>query len=460
MTYAYSVLANLGVMAGQPVPDEAQRPGFRQLDPVSVLRIEDGNGQVLYEHLAPNTQPILSPPLAYLINDVLSDSEARAAAFGRGNPLELPDRPAAAKTGTTNDFRDNWTLGYVPQLSVGVWVGNSDSSPMQGVTGLSGAAPIWRALMQYATQTRNLPPLGWDAPAGIVRGRVCEPSGLLPTRYCQRIREEVFLSGNEPVTADTMWQPVVVNRETNKRATACTPPELVETRIYQILPPEAADWARAVNLPQPPGEYDPIGAQCLPVGNVAVLAPKPFAYLRGVVEITGAAQADNFAFFRVQYGRGLYPTEYTQIGGDRPEQIEPPGALLQLWDTTGLDGLYLLQLVVVKNDPNGGPFQFETSEVPVTVDNQPPTVQVLTPAPGAEFDLSDESVVIQPQVQDNLSLARVEIYVDNALIETATVAPYSTRWRMRGAGQHVLFVRAFDAAGNFAESERVPIVVR
>jgi membrane carboxypeptidase/penicillin-binding protein PbpC len=460
MTYAYSVLANMGVMAGQPVPESQQRPGFRQLDPVAILRVEDGNGQVLYEHGAPHTQPILSPALAYLINDVLSDNEARVAAFGRGNPLELPDRPAGAKTGTTDDFRDNWTLGYVPQLAIGVWVGNSDSSPMLGVTGLSGAAPIWRALMQYATQTRGLPPQGWPAPPGIIRLEVCEPSGLLPTAYCQRTRDDVFLSGNEPIALDNVWQPVVINRETGKRATACTPPELIEERIFQIVPPEAADWAQAVNLPQPPGEYDPIGAQCLPAGNVAILSPKPFAYLRGTVEITGTAKADNFAFFRVQYGRGLYPTAYTQIEGDRPEQIDQPGALLQVWNTTGLDGLYLLQLVVVKNDPDGGPFQFETSAVPVTIDNQPPALQLLTPAPGAEFRVSDESVVIQPQVQDNLSLARVEFYVDNGLVESATVPPYSTRWPIRGLGQHVIFVRAYDAAGNSAESERVTITVR
>jgi hypothetical protein len=329
---------------------------------------------------------------------------------------------------------------------------------MEAVSGLTGAAPIWHALMTYATQ--SLPIAGWEAPAGVVRVPVCSPSGLLPTAYCPSTREEVFLRGNEPLAADTVWQPVIVNRETGKRATACTPPELAEERVFQVLPPEAADWAQAAQIPQPPAEYDPIGASCLPAGNVAIQSPAPFAYLRGVVEVTGTAKADNFAFFRLQYGKGLYPTEYTQVGNDRYEQTE--NAWIQTWDTTGLDGLYSLQLVVVKNDPDGGPFTFETSLVPVTIDNQPPTVRLLAPTPDEAFTLSDESVVIQPEVQDNLSLARVAFFVDGVQFDQATVAPYSTRWRLSSTvrGPHTFFVRAWDAAGNVADSAPVSITVR
>ena len=457
--YAYGVLANMGVMAGQPVPPEDQRPGYRALDPVSILRVEDRDGQILYQFDAPQTQPILSPDLAYLINDVLSDNEARLAAFGRGNPLELEDRPAAAKTGTTNDFRDNWTMGYTPQLALGVWVGNSDNSPMKAVSGLTGAAPIWRAIMIYAT--RSSAPEGWSAPPGIATVKICDPSGLLPTPTCQRARDEIFISGNEPTTPDNLWQTVAVNKETGKRATVCTPPELVEQRVYQILPPEAADWAREAGLPQPPAEYDPIGVTCLPAGNAAILSPQPFAYLHGTVEISGTAKGDNFAFFRVQYGPGLYPQTWTQIEGDRGEQIE--NGVLQVWNTAGLDGLYSLQLVVVKNDPDGGPFQFETSTIQVTVDNQPPTVSLLTPTNNQAFEAGqDESVIIQPQVQDNLSLTRVAFFVDGASTESATVPPYSTRWKISSAerGQHTIWVRAYDAAGNFTDSEKVTITVK
>src|SRR6185369_12906298 len=135
--------------------------------------------------------------------------------------------------------------------------------------------------------------------------------------------------------------------------------------------------------------------------------------------------------------------------------------LLQPWNTTGLDGLYSVQLVVVKNDPNGGPFIFETSTIQVTVDNQPPTISLLSPLPDSEYSLAaDESVVIQPQVQDNLSLSRVVFYVDGLAVTSATVAPYSTRWKISSAGPHTLQVRAYDAAGNFTDSEQVSITVK
>jgi membrane carboxypeptidase/penicillin-binding protein len=457
-TYAFGVLANMGVMAGQPVPEAQQRPGYRTLDPIAILRVEDRTGAILHELDSAATQRILSPELAYLMNHVLADNEARVAAFGQGNPLELADRPAAAKTGTTNDFRDNWTMGYVPRLAVGVWVGNADNTPMQAVTGLTGAAPIWHAVMSYAT--RFLPPEGWQVPPNVVSVTVCDPSGLLPTRNCQRTREEVFAQGTEPTAPDDIWLPVPINRETGRRATACTPPELVEQRFYMILPPEAADWARTAGLPQPPVEYDTLAGPCaVSDGNAVLQAPQPFAYVRGVVDLVGTARGDNFAFFRLQYGPGLFPQTWTQIEGDRGETVE--NGLLQPWNTAGLDGLYSVQLVVVKNDPEGGPFQFETSTVQVTVDNQPPSARLVAPLAGAEYTAGrDESVVIQAEAEDNLSLARVVFFVDGVPIHTATVPPYSTRWGIAGAGPHNLHVRAYDAAGNWVDSERMMIEVK
>jgi membrane peptidoglycan carboxypeptidase len=452
MTYAYSVFANMGVMAGVEVPAAQQRPGFRQLNPVSVLKIVDADGVTLYE-AAEETQPILSPELAYLINDVLSDNVSRTPAFGSNSPLVIEGRTVAAKTGTTNDFRDNWTMGYVPQLAVGVWVGNADNSEMQGVSGLTGAAPIWQAVMAYATRT--LPVETWPLPAGIVRAKVCVPSGLLPTELCPETRDDIFIRGSEPAAPDNMWQAVTVNTETGKRATACTRPELRAERVFQVLPPEAAEWAQLTRLPQPPTEYDPIGAECLPSGNIAILSPQPFAYIRGRIEITGTVKTDNFAFFRLQYGKGLNPTEFFKIEGDRFDQME--NGWLQFWNTDGLDGLYTLQLLVVKQDQS-----FESVAFPVTVDNTPPVVSLLAPSPNQEYTARDEAIVIQPQAQDNLALARVEFYVDEVLATTVTAPPYSTRINLVDfpRGPHTVFVRAFDSAGNATESERVSVAVR
>ena len=103
---------------------------------------------------------------AFLISSILSDNEARSWMFGRNSLLNLPFQ-VAAKTGTTNDFRDNWTLGYTPDLVTGVWVGNADYTPMVNTTGLTGAAPIWSSFMQYAVPiVSNGAPTSFTIPPG------------------------------------------------------------------------------------------------------------------------------------------------------------------------------------------------------------------------------------------------------------------------------------------------------
>ena len=460
MAYAYSVMANKGQMVGQPVTANARRSGYRALDPIVILRVEDAKGNVLNscgedgntacQFDRPQTQQVLSEQLAYLITNILSDEQARIGAFGHPNPLEI-DRPAAAKTGTTNDFLDNWTMGYTPQLVVGVWVGNTDSKPMKNVSGLTGAAPIWNALMKYSVKQLGLPPEGWKEPQGVAKMRVCYPSGLLPSRICQSSVNEVFISGTEPHSTDNVWQEFEINRETGKLATVFTPQNLVEKKVFQVLPPEASDWIRETGLPQPPNEYDTI-QNPNDKADVAILSPSPFGYVRGEIVIKGTVKPENFQLFKLQFGPGLNPTKWTQIGDDRKEKIENDE--LGKWNTTGLNGLYTIQLVALKLDQT-----FAVSTMQVTVDNTPPNVKLLAPTDNQEFQIKDESIIIQPDAKDNLSLSFVEIYVDDKKVATNTVAPFTTRWKMT-AGKHVIYVKAIDAAGNEAESKRVTVGVK
>ncbi|MEI2692857.1 MAG: transglycosylase domain-containing protein [Anaerolineae bacterium] len=148
--------------------------GGRKVTPYAIERIEDVDGNILWR--APHdselrtTHHALDPRVAYLITDILSDDDARAPSFGRNSVLKL-GRPAAVKTGTTTDWRDNWTVGYTPNLVGGVWVGNADNTPMAGVSGVSGAGPIWRDVMEMAH--KGLPAARFRQPDGLVRAEVC-----------------------------------------------------------------------------------------------------------------------------------------------------------------------------------------------------------------------------------------------------------------------------------------------
>lgn len=450
MTYAYSVFANMGQMNGRPIFPDQRRPGFRTLDPTLVLRVEDQQGTILWEYGKGNTfnnNVVVEPSLAYLINDILSDEEARIPSVGANSALLL-SRPSAVKTGTTNDFRDNWSMGYTPQFVVGVWVGNTDNSPMQGMPALVGAAPIWHGVMEYAHQ--DLPIETWPQPDDITEMTVCQVSGLLPTSYCPT-QQEIFRKGSEPSTYDTVFQPFSINKETNLLATVYTPANLVEERVYEVLPPEAADWVREAGIPQPPTEYDTLNAPST-VGNVAIIDPVPFSYVKGTITLRGNARDGNFVFYRLDYGQGLNPAQWIQIGADHSETIF--GGELGLWNTTGLDGLYSLRLTVVRTDST-----IQESIVQVTVDNIAPTIRVLTPNRDQIFSVSDEYITIQPIVTDNVSMDRVEFYVDDQLIATSTISPYNERWLITSLGSHVIQLRAFDAAGNTSVSERIKVEV-
>jgi len=215
MVYAFTVFANNGVMYGQPVSEKELRPNFRELNPVAILRVEDRNGNILYQYEQPDSRQVLEPRLAYLITDIISDRRARIPGFGTPNALELADgRPAAGKTGTTNNFTDNWTVGYTPQLTVGVWQGNKDADDfMINTPGARGAAYIWHAVMEYALQDE--PVVSFTRPEGLVEVGVCAVSGMKPNGHCPT-RTELMIPGTEPTETDNIHQVFLVNRETGE----------------------------------------------------------------------------------------------------------------------------------------------------------------------------------------------------------------------------------------------------
>jgi membrane carboxypeptidase/penicillin-binding protein PbpC len=219
--------------------------GGYAVSPLAILHVADSQGRTVYTAAPPARRPILDERAAWLIGDILADDVARAPAFGRHSALQL-DRPAAAKTGTTNDYRDNWTVGYTPDLVTGVWVGNPDMTPMRDVTGLSGAGPIWHQFMRTVLAGRPEQP--FTRPPGLVQVEICTLSGLLPTAACPYRRREWFIAGTEPAAADTFYQMVTVDTASGRLATESTLPAQQVQRLALALPPQAHSWARAQGL--------------------------------------------------------------------------------------------------------------------------------------------------------------------------------------------------------------------
>ncbi|MBN1642358.1 MAG: transglycosylase domain-containing protein [Anaerolineae bacterium] len=418
MVYAFSVFANGGVMYGVPISEDVAEMGYRELDPVAIKRIDDHDGETIWVYEQPEERRILDEKLAYLMNDILSDNSARAWAFGVDNKLVLPDRPVAAKTGTTDNWNDCWTIGYTPQVATGVWMGNTDNSPMLRVPGSYGAAYVWNDVMQSAHD--GLPVETFVRPPGITERQVCSVSGLLPGEHCPTVVTEKFIAGTEPLVTCDIHRSFSINRETGKLATPNTPPELVEERVYAIYPPEADDWVREAKVPQPPTEYDDYAVD-RSAEDVAILSPGMFGYVREMVEISGNAR-NNVRYWRLDVGRGLDPQEWLQIGGDHPYEVS--GALMEYWDVRELDGLYTLRLSVVGHDDS-----IRQDVIQVTVDNVPPAMELNHPEPGMVFvKEEDEWVNVQATVGDNVSLDRVDFYVDGDIYATSTVPPYNKPW--------------------------------
>jgi hypothetical protein len=242
---------------------------------------------------------------------------------------------------------------------------------------------------------------------------------------------------------DTLYQTFQINIESGLLATVFTPPELVETRTYMVVPPQARQWAQTADIDTPPTSYDTL--QTPPVlSGVHITSPVMFSDQRSVISILGSAAGADFVSYRLEFGQGLYPQVWEQIGTDSARAVTEGD--LGEWDTTGLDGLYALRLMVVRSDQ-----RVDQAVVQVTLDNTPPQVAVSYPQAGQEVSLAQEpQVALQAQVNDPF-LAKVEFYVDDILVGESDLAPYGVFWQAR-AGEHTLRVVATDRAGNSAEA--------
>ncbi len=252
MAEAFGVFANAGV----------------RKDLVSILKVTDKNGKVLEEYKDPNLDRdipsqlllqgprVVSPETAFLISHILLDNNARQDAFGPSSYLVVPGHPAVSvKTGTTDDYRDNWTIGFTPQYVVATWVGNNDNTQMNPalVSGVTGAAPIWNKLMKRVLQGKA--DIWPKQPDSVVGAQVCAMSGLLPPnpdvnaadRGCPT-RFEYFTRGTVPSQIEQLKQTVLIDKTTHDLA-APGQTDNVEFQEHQVVRDAVSAWC--LDCPHP-----------------------------------------------------------------------------------------------------------------------------------------------------------------------------------------------------------------
>lgn len=240
LTTAYGVFANNGSLAPT----------------TPILKIVDGSGKT-WEQYKETKKEVLSPDIAYEISSILSDNQARSYVFGSNSALYFSDRPTAAKTGTTSEYRDAWTVGYTPQLVTGVWVGNNDNSPMSaGAAGAMAAAPIWHDFMEKALA--NMPIEDFQRPSSIQDFTIDKYTNMLPGGG--ETTTDIFATWQIPTEHSRGGGKIRIDKFTGHEATDNCPDQFVEVKTYSNIHSE---------LPENPAWENPVRAFAESMGLIA-----------------------------------------------------------------------------------------------------------------------------------------------------------------------------------------------
>lgn len=438
VAHGLSPFATLGAQAGLPQPYAAD------LLPRWWRAVQAIDGRAVPDAPVPTTRALLDPALAYLVTHSLSDGPAHRPTLPPGDPLEDVE-PAAVALGRTPEGRVVWVALWSPTrvAVVAVDARASEAPPEAVALAARVLARAWWQAVHPAT------PEPWPRPPQVVQVPVCDPSGLLPTEDCPNVVLEVFLQDQVPTQTDPYYRRLKIHRPSGLLATVFTPPHEVEERVFFLWPPEARAWAQEQGLPVPPQAYAPIRPP-EPDPELHLSQPGMFAYVQGQVHLYGVV-AGSARAYRVQVGAGPDPDEWITIAqGPAPAQ-----GLLGVWDTSGLAGLYTVQLMAIDADD-----RVRTYTVPVTVDAQPPRVTVRTPRDGGRYcpvqpcdtrpsprAPADVALPVEIRAEDDLALAEVRAWIDGAPLARWAQGPFIVAWPPT-PGTHTLRVEARDEAGN------------
>ena len=375
MMAAYGTLANDGV----------------RLPLYSIISVTDSAGTELPLPERAGAAQDVQPQIAFLRQSILSYDNARAEEFGLNSALTISGFPGlvAAKTGTSNDARDLWTMGFTNNVVVGVWMGRPDNRETQAQSGFQVVVPVWNAVMTRSLRTiQGIEP--FNPPQGVVALRVCGLTGAQADSTCANQRNEFFA---EPFLPPPPGQGFVVSMTVDTwsglQANDFCPSNIEQRTFVNISDPTAIAWL------QSPAGANVAAALGLPAGlpampttacdistiqpTINVTQPTEGQSVLGVVQVTGIVSAPNFSRYQLEVASAATPTSFTIVDGPYTTQQTVSGAVLGSWDTrTLVNGPYILRIAVFAND--GGFAYFNRS---VTVNNPLPTATptVLPPTP-------------------------------------------------------------------------------
>lgn len=428
----------------------------------AILKIEDAQGKILEEWQQDEGKEVMPVQVARQIADVMSDNAARAFIFGTKNPLTLPDRPVAAKTGTTNDWRDGWTIGYTPSLVVGVWAGNNDNTPMKRqADGVYVAAPIWNEFMKRVlngTPVENFtPPAPSTATKPVLKGEI----------------------GPEII--------VKIDKLSGKLATEFTPPTYIEEKkfreVHTILfyvnkddpngpPPENpqrdpqfANWEAPIQkwaeeqgytTSQLPTEYDDVH---LPEHKPTISITTP--------ENNATINSREFiATISVFAPRGpISRVEYFIDGQPLKTIFTPPYSLKTLIPNSISNGFHTLRATVYDDIDN-----FNSTEITFNLlaPKYPPQIEWLAPRDGSSYYTSMFPLTITAYTPNLPDIAEISFFVETSssspeLLKTfssPTEDTFTFKWNsVIGPGDYVLYAQIKDKEGVITKSASISVKI-
>jgi membrane peptidoglycan carboxypeptidase len=268
---------------------------------VSILKVESSDGGILLEHKdGTDAKDVLDPAIAYQITDILSDNTTRSAVFGPRSSLYFAKNRVAAKTGTTQEFHDAWTVGYTPDIATSVWVGNNDNTGMKNADGSVVAAPIFHTFMENALS--DMENHDFVKPDSLKTVTVDKLSNRLPTDSSPDKISDLFAPWQMPKGNDDVHVKVNLNKINNKLATDLTPQSLIEEHTYSVIHSErpdtpswenpVLDWARGngIEVGTPPTETDDMYTDAT-IPTVSIASPTDGATVTGTFTVATTAVA-------------------------------------------------------------------------------------------------------------------------------------------------------------------------